>query len=139
MANKPKTWFVRVPDTDPALPDGESGQVVKVTNLKTFCKERGLDYNVMWSMLNSITPNPRPYKGYSKGGPSPTEHIAEDVLALHNLDGRKTGFMRNRTQLAKTAGISLSSLRRLMNGQAKWVMGWQLKYLVIDIEGEEDI
>ncbi len=130
MANTPKTWLIR----------DKHGAVQTVTNLKEFCKTNSLDYTSMWAMLNSDSSDcARSYQGYSKGGVSPTTHIATDEIALFHIDGRRTEFTTNRTHLSKTSGMSLSSLHRLIRGQAKYVLGWELKYMIIDVAGEEDL
>ena len=129
MANKAKTWKMLDPDGNP----------IEVTNLKQWCKDKGFNYTRIWSMLNSESIMATVSYGYKKNGRSPSEHIALDDIQLVNDDGRKTDKCRNRTHVARQAGISTASLFRLIKEEAETVKGWRVKHDIIDITGEADL
>ena len=119
MANKPKTWNMIDPN----------GNEITVTNLAQFCQDKNLNYHKVWNMLNgesvygSVT-----CAGYKKSGKSPSAHIALDDIQLIHDDGRMTQISRYRNRVAKEAGISTSSLHRLLTDVVATVAGWRLKY-----------
>lgn len=140
MSNKSKTWNLIDPDGDP----------IEVTNLAKFCKDRSLPYHRVWNMLNN---NGSVYGDVMCGGwkkdpssNSPTSSIARDEIQLKHDDGRITSRSRYRNRVAKEAGISTSSLHRLMSGKAHLIAGWRLTNenvrldeLIYDTDQEDEI
>ena len=141
MANTAKTWYLLNPE----------GEEIEVTNLSQFCKDQGLSYSRVWNMLNgesvygSVT-----CKGFKKSRKSPTQHIAQDEICLAHDDGRITRRSRYRKHVARDAGISTSSLHRLLTGAANVVAGWRLTTQepntdttqepnTVDLQGEEEL
>ena len=151
MTNKAKTWNLINP----------KGEPVEITNLAKFCEDNSLHYHRVWNMLNN---NGSVYgevmcSGWKKdpNSHSPSRNIARDELQLKHDDGRFTSRTRYRNRIAKQAGISTSSVHRLITGASNSISGWRLtsevepgweellkgadlrEYPVYDLEGEDDI
>lgn len=143
MANKSRIYYLHNTDT---------GEELRVENLREFCRMNNLSYSWMYKVANDPE-REKTCQGYRASHKQGVERdsltYVGNSFALVN-DGLEmtTDWTDNKTHLAKQSGISKQSVWRLINGKAVNVRGWRLVRfeddipsfgVSIDYEGEEDL
>ena len=131
--NRSKSYKLRKIDT---------WKIIKIFNLKRFCRQNGLTHATMYNMVNKnlgIIVS----QGYCLSNRSREEVENRNCRKFKNVsieivhESGKRAFVKNVKSFAKNHGLEKGSLYKLLNGKMLFYMGWRLPSRINESKSSE--